>query len=170
MMQKPVRLAPQSVAHAMFLDQSHDNPCPIETRSAYDLLPTAAMVSMASCAVGSVRGYDELVRHQIHVVNEKRPYARWGKETTANSGIVEARRILNELHLSLARANYTQVFVDQMSPDVVGITRHNPITHDTVVVVSHTAFNKYQISKGSCVLETILFEMRIDEKSSESDP
>ncbi|KAK6035497.1 hypothetical protein COOONC_26998, partial [Cooperia oncophora] len=111
------------------------------------MLPTAAMISMASCAAGSVRGYDELVRNKIHVVQEKRPYAKWGSETNSNSGIVEARRILNELHLSLAKANYTQVFVDQMSPDVVGITRHNPITHDTVVVVSHTAFNKHQINK-----------------------
>ncbi|KAK5982124.1 hypothetical protein GCK32_003796 [Trichostrongylus colubriformis] len=156
MMQQSLRHAPANVAHAMFLDQSHDNPCPIQTRSVYDLLPTAAMVSMASCAVGSVRGYDELVPHQIHVVDEKRPYAKWGHgETTAHTGIVEARRILNELHLSLARANYSQVFVDQMSPDVVGITRHNPVTHDTVVVVAHTAFNKHQINKDRVYLKHI---------------
>nr|CDJ90340.1 Amylo-alpha-1 domain containing protein [Haemonchus contortus] len=179
MIQKPVRPAPQSVAHAIFLDQSHDNPCPIESRSVYDLLPTAAMVSMASCASGSVRGYDELVRHQIHVVKEKRPYAKWGSETTYNTGIVEARRILNDLHLTLARANYTQVFVDQMSPDVVGITRHNPITHDTVFIVAHTAFNKHHINKDRVylknipiggILEDILFEMRIDEESPEWNP
>ncbi|KAK6049525.1 Amylo-alpha-1,6-glucosidase [Cooperia oncophora] len=155
MIQQPVRRAPESVAHAIFFDQSHDNPCPIERRSVYDMLPTAAMISMASCAAGSVRGYDELVRNKIHVVQEKRPYAKWGSETNSNSGIVEARRILNELHLSLAKANYTQVFVDQMSPDVVGITRHNPITHDTVVVVSHTAFNKHQINKDRVYLKHI---------------
>uniref|UniRef100_A0A8L8K969 Amylo-alpha-1,6-glucosidase n=1 Tax=Heligmosomoides polygyrus TaxID=6339 RepID=A0A8L8K969_HELPZ len=183
MIQKPVRLAPVSVAHGLFLDQSHDNPTPIETRSVYDLLPTAAMVSMAACAVGSTRGYDELVRHKIHVVSEKRPYAKWGCETNDRSGIIEARRVLNELHLSLARANYTQaglgVFVDQMSPDVVGITRHNPVTHDTVVVVAHTAFNKNNINKDRVylkhipiggVLQEVLFEMRMDEKSSEADP
>ncbi|KAL6734396.1 hypothetical protein Aduo_004940 [Ancylostoma duodenale] len=179
MIQKPIRLAPASVAHGLFLDQSHDNPTPIETRSVYDLLPTAAMVSMASCAVGSTRGYDELVRHAIHVVTEKRPYAQWGVETKYSTGIVEARRILNELHVFLARAHFTQVFVDQMSYDVVGITRHNPVTHDTIVVVSHTAFNKNDIHKDRVylkhipiggILEEILFEMRIDQESPEPNP
>ncbi|VDO13465.1 unnamed protein product [Haemonchus placei] len=92
---------------------------------------------------------------KIHVVKEKRPYAKWGSETTYNTGIVEARRILNDLHLTLARANYTQVFVDQMSPDVVGITRHNPITHDTVFIVAHTAFNKHHINKDRVYLKNI---------------
>ncbi|RCN31732.1 putative glycogen debranching enzyme [Ancylostoma caninum] len=222
MIQKPIRLAPASVAHGLFLDQSHDNPTPIETRSVYDLLPTAAMVSMASCAVGSTRGYDELVRHavsfscsvsfgsphclehnenatygippakrrgvlpsskavqaMIHVVTEKRPYAQWGVDTRICTGIVEARRILNELHVFLAKAHFTQVFVDQMNFDVVGITRHNPVTHDTIVVVSHTAFNKQIIHRDRVhlrhipiggVLEEILFEMRMDQESPEPNP
>ncbi|RCN32381.1 glycogen debranching enzyme, partial [Ancylostoma caninum] len=179
MIQKPIRLAPASVAHGLFLDQSHDNPTPIETRSVYDLLPTAAMVSMASCAVGSTRGYDELVRHAIHVVTEKRPYAQWGVDTRICTGIVEARRILNELHVFLAKAHFTQVFVDQMNFDVVGITRHNPVTHDTIVVVSHTAFNKQIIHRDRVhlrhipiggVLEEILFEMRMDQESPEPNP
>ncbi|VDM59544.1 unnamed protein product [Angiostrongylus costaricensis] len=179
MIQKPIRPAPACVAHALFLDQSHDNPTPIETRSVFDLLPTAAMVSMASCALGSTRGYDELVSH-INVVSEKRLYAKWGSETNSKSGIVEARRILNDLHVALAKANYTQVFVDQMNPDIVGVTRHNPVTHDTVVVVSHTAFDKNQIHRdrmslkripiGGELLNKILFEMRFDQESSEPIP
>ncbi|KAJ1370050.1 Amylo-alpha-1,6-glucosidase [Parelaphostrongylus tenuis] len=161
MIQKSIRRAPNS------------------TRSVFDLLPTAAMVSMASCAVGSTRGYDELINHAIHVVKEKRPYAKWGSEVNRKSGIIEARRILNDLHLALARANFTEVFVDQMNPDVVGITRHNPVTHDTVVVVSHTAFNKWQIHRDRValkripiggILEEVLFEMRVDEESSETIP
>ncbi|KHJ84933.1 hypothetical protein OESDEN_15347 [Oesophagostomum dentatum] len=109
MIQQPVRPAPAMVAHGLFFDQSHDNPTPIKKRSVYDMLPTAAMVSMASCAVGSTRGYDELVRHAIHVVHEKRPYAEWGTETKYHTGLVEARRILNDLHLVLAKAHYTEV-------------------------------------------------------------
>uniref|UniRef100_A0A158PC84 Glycogen debrancher n=1 Tax=Angiostrongylus cantonensis TaxID=6313 RepID=A0A158PC84_ANGCA len=179
MIQKPIRPAPACVAHALFLDQSHDNPTPIETRSVFDLLPTAAMVSMASCALGSTRGYDELVSH-INVVSEKRLYAKWGSETNRKSGIIEARKILNDLHVALAKANYTQVFVDQMNPNIVGVTRHNPVTHDTVVVVSHTAFDKNQIHRdrvslkripiGGELLNKILFEMRFDQESSESIP
>lgn len=123
------RAAQPRVAHAMLMDLTHDNPSPLDKRSVYDALPTAALVAMACCATGSTRGYDELVPHQVHVVDEARLYAEWGEgpqRAGPELGLLAARRQLNLLHADLARLGYSELYVDQMSPDVVAVTRHEP--------------------------------------------
>lgn len=159
-------------------------------RSVFDLLPSAALVSMACCATGSNRGYDELVPHhvrfpftqseeitqnkppsivlfnaflQIHVVDEERQYQEWGNGVDDSSGIVSAKRALNLLHGKLADEGYSQVFVDQMHQDVVAITRHNPITHQTVILVAHTSFSRPYPNAGPTVVRPLLFEGTLDE-------
>lgn len=131
----PRRAARPAVAHAMLLDLTHDNASPVQRRAARDLAPCAALVAMACCATGSTRGYDELVPHHVHVVDEARLYAAWGEaapgeppeaRVPAAAGLQAARAALNQLHLQLARDGYSEVYVDQMDADVIAVTRHEP--------------------------------------------
>ena len=156
-----------SMAHAIFFDQTHDNPSPFEKRSPFDLLPSAALVSMTCCAAGSNRGYDEMVPHHIHVVTEKRTYAGYEQATKQ---MVAARRALNELHFYLGRHGFNEIYVDQMNYDVVAVTRHNPSTHESVVAVCHTMFSKdtdpnakagLQPVRVEGLLEKVLIEARV---------
>lgn len=159
----PERPIAPNIAHALFLDLTHDNPSPVEKRSVFDLLPTAGAVGMACCATGSNRGYDELVPHHIHVVDEERQYQEWGKQVSHDTGMITARKAINLLHGEMAEQGFLQVYVDQMHPDVVAVTRHSPKTHQSIVLVAHNSFGKPALDCGPTGVHPLAFEGNLDE-------
>lgn len=62
-----------------------------------------------------------------------------------------------------------QVFVDQVTEHVVTVTRHNPVSHQSVVLVAYTAFKPPAQIKEHHIrplkvqghLEEIIFEMQV---------
>ncbi|CAD5115909.1 DgyrCDS4843 [Dimorphilus gyrociliatus] len=172
--QLPARPLVPTTAHAILMDQTHDNNSPIEKRTVWDVLPNAALVSMASCASGSNRGYDELVPHHINVVTEKRIYQSLGDKTTIGKigpkdGILAAKKILNKVHQMLGSNGFNQIYVDQRDANVVSVTRHNSTSHESIILVAYTAFKqpphdypKAPSMEISGKIQQILYEGRLD--------
>lgn len=159
----PERPIAPNIAHALFLDLTHDNPSPVEKRSVFDLLPSAGVVGMACCATGSNRGYDELVPHHIHVVDEERQYQEWGKHVSHSTGMIAARKVINLLHGEMAEQGFSQVYVDQINPNVVAVTRHSPKSHQTIVLIAHNCFDKPSPDAGITGVRPLAFEGNLDE-------
>ncbi|KAI1711883.1 glycogen debranching enzyme, glucanotransferase domain-containing protein [Ditylenchus destructor] len=173
---KSTRPAIGGVAHALLYDQTHDNPSPFQKRTAYDYVPTAAMTAMAYCASGTTRGYDEFVPFHIDVVHEKRLYHNW-EEISADSnlvGMIKARRLFNDLHTELSANGFSEIFVDQVNEDIVAITRHNPRTHESVLLISHCCFSQFKWTPDCKSIHiaddiaSILFEVKTVESPMEN--
>ncbi|VDN34988.1 unnamed protein product [Dibothriocephalus latus] len=133
------RLLP-TLPHALFYDQTHDNESPAYKRTVFDYVPSAGLCAMSFCGTASVRGFDEMVPYMIDVVKETRVYSTWDKEVNSGSGLIATKAALNKLHKWLASHRYTETFVDQVDKNVVAVTRFNPDTAASVVLVAHSCF------------------------------
>lgn len=76
-----------SSPHSLFMDCTHDNETPNQKRRAVDTLSNATLVAMTACAVGSVKGYDEIVPKLLDVVNETKKYRLPSESEGILSGI-----------------------------------------------------------------------------------
>ncbi|KAI6647043.1 hypothetical protein LOD99_8967 [Oopsacas minuta] len=126
---------------AIFYDVTHDNENIIEKHTVFDVVPTTAIISMSTCPTGSCRGYDELIPHHIHIVREKRLYSNY-KEDEFSFGIFKIKRELNRLHSSMVSEGYTEMYIDSLTDTVLSVTRHNPNTLDSYILITHTCFSE----------------------------
>lgn len=171
--QQPYRPLLDGMAHAILYDITHDNPSLIQKHSVYDVLPTSSLVLMSGCATGSTRGFDELVPHHIHVVNEERVYASWQTKTNSVSlddGILKAKLRMNKLHHDMGIKGFSQIYVDQFDADTTTVTRHNPNTHENIILIARTSFTHpnhhthNNLSKPLTIpskIKSVLFEMNL---------
>lgn len=163
--QSSIRPIREGIAHAIFYDVTHDNQCLITTRSVYDAFASSSLVLMCDCAVGSTRGFDELVPHHINVVTETRPYKQW--DQNIDHGIQKGKLLMNNLHFEMGVKGFSQIYVDQFDADTTVVTRHNPSTHESFILMSRTSFSEpnewtpKNVSKPLFVpsrIENIVFE------------
>lgn len=124
-----------STLPALLMDCTHDNETPYERRTALDYLPNAAIVAMSSSAIGSVRGYDELVAKHLDLVTEARLYP----PPNLSTGLWAVRRRLNEMHQMILAEGLCEILV-RCDQDVMMIERVNPETMASLVLVARTAF------------------------------
>ncbi|XP_015750298.1 PREDICTED: glycogen debranching enzyme-like, partial [Acropora digitifera] len=146
-----------SIAHALFMDVTHDNPSPFQVRSVYDAMASSALVAMACCATGSSRGYDELVPHHIHVVKEDRLYQSWPDKSSKlksnafvkdNDGILSAKRAINELHRWLGEQGYSQICRAERKGDNTFEVHFHNFAPGSVVAFDITMENRVKNSLG----------------------
>ncbi|KAI3632832.1 hypothetical protein MIR68_008907 [Amoeboaphelidium protococcarum] len=124
-----------SSPHALFMDCTHDNETPFQKRTAVDALSTSALVAMANCAVGSVRGFDELVPYNLNIVTESRVYA----PAQRNVGIFEVKRIFARLHYLMGQKGYSEIHVNQQE-DIISVYRQHPLTHHGYLLIARCAY------------------------------
>ena len=115
----------------------------MQKRTAQDSLSNAALVAMSNCAIGSVKGYDEINPKLFDIVNDPRKY----RLPLAKAGIVATKQFLNPLHKVMAVEGYSEIHVNQQD-DYISVHRFHPITHKGYLLICRTGF-KDQKSKTS---------------------
>jgi glycogen debranching enzyme len=100
-----------SIPHALLYDLTHDNETPLDKRTAEDALATGALTVFSYCAVGSVKGFDDLYPKLLNLVSEKRQYEISG--LGPGSGISPVKRLLNSLHFEMVLGGFDEGHVHQ---------------------------------------------------------
>ena len=125
---------------ALFYDCTHDNPTPGEKRTVLDAIPNAALTAFSACAIGSVRGYDELVPKHLNVVHESRSY------DSQLHPFMEVKQRLYELRAKMERAGCTEVQSALLDNGVIRVLRLDPSSLSGFCLYARTAYTSNQDS------------------------
>ncbi|KAF9354066.1 hypothetical protein BGX26_008122 [Mortierella sp. AD094] len=123
--------------HALFMDCTHDNETPHQKRRAEDTLSNAGLVSMTSCAIGSVKGYDEVYPSLLNLVTESRHYKTY--DDPMSVGISSVKAQLNKLHRDMAVQGFEEVHVHHENEYII-VHRQQPTTLKGYIMIAHTSF------------------------------
>jgi glycogen debranching enzyme len=122
-----------SPIHAWFMDCTHDNKSAAEKRTVEDTLPSAALVAMCACAVGSTVGFDECYPHSLDVVNESRKY-------TFGGGISDVKKILYGAHLEMGQRRSDETYTHHEG-QFITVHRVDPKSGTGYFLIARTKFH-----------------------------
>lgn len=63
----------------------------------------------------------------------------------------------------MAEQGFNEVYVDQMDPNIVAVTRHSTVTHQSIILVAHTSFSFPGINCQPTRVRPLRFEGVLDE-------
>ncbi|GKT36556.1 Glycogen debranching enzyme, partial [Aduncisulcus paluster] len=119
-----------------------NNGNPSSSHEPLNVLPLSTCVWAMPTAVGSVRGYDELVPFHIRTTERRRypgfrnSHVPYFSET---SGIIKQKKVLSDLHYFMGEQGFSEMHSHQ-DGSIISITRRNPDTGESFVFISHLAF------------------------------
>lgn len=58
----------------------------------------------------------------------------------------------------MAESGFNELYVDQMDPNIVAVTRHSPKTHESVILIAHTCFTYPDANAGPTSIRPLRFE------------
>eukprot|EP00912_Choanoflagellata_sp_UC4_P001655 UC4_evm1s1051 len=145
-----LRITP-GIPASIFMDVTHDNECIKRKRSLKDSVPLAALVSASASAIGSTRGFDEILHVAVDVVKETRLYRtllHTGAKVDitnpyvySSEGIIAVKAELNCMHRELNRDGFLEQYTEVVGR-LISITRANPVTLEREIIVVHPCFNE----------------------------
>ncbi|RWS26695.1 glycogen debranching enzyme-like protein [Leptotrombidium deliense] len=109
------------------------NECKENELSVFHLTAATALVAMSRSAIASFRGHEELMLN-----NKANIYTKWDAKYSEYGSII-LRTFLNKLHHRISQS-YNEIYVDEVDDNIISVSRHNPLTHNSVVLIARTAF------------------------------